>query len=204
MLKISEIKLPKETFGQKINFSLLAQANYVQSDKRHIGLRSTKTRSEVNRTTKKIYKQKGTGGARHGSRRANVFVGGGIIFGPRPVKRVLSLPKGVRNAAKKAAFSAKTKDKEVIVVSGISKVTKTKEVAEFLKKLTAKRFTFALSEKSGQVLRFFGNLKNVKAVFYKDITAHDILNGGLILIDDGVFEKAPAQKEKKTKERKTE
>jgi len=58
MLKIVEYKLPKDVFGQPINLKLLSQANYVYSERAHVGLRSTKTRSEVNRTTKKIYKQK--------------------------------------------------------------------------------------------------------------------------------------------------
>ena len=68
------MNLPKE-FDQKLNMPLLAQAVHVYEERSHVGLRNTKTRSEVNRTTKKIYKQKGTGGARHGSRRANLYVG---------------------------------------------------------------------------------------------------------------------------------
>jgi large subunit ribosomal protein L4 len=197
MLKIIEYKLPKEIFGQEINLKLLAQANFVFSSRAHIGLRNTKTRSEVNRTTKKVYKQKGTGGARHGSRRANVFVGGGIIFGPRAEKRVLTLSKGLKQAARISAFSAKAKDKEISVVSGVSKIAKTKEVAEFLKKLTAKRFTVLLSDKSGVANKFLRNLSNVRAVGYKDANALDILNGGQILIDEEVFEKKETKVAKK-------
>ena len=127
MLKIIETKLPKEVFGEKVNLNLLAQVNHVYTERSHTGLRSTQTRSEVNRTTKKVYKQKGTGGARHGSRRANLFVGGGVIFGPRPVRRILNLSQKVKAAGKIAAFSAKSMAKEVMVVSGLSSVTKSKE-----------------------------------------------------------------------------
>ncbi len=203
MLKIVEFKLPKETFGQAVNLPLLAQANYVDTSRAHVGLRNTKTRSEVNRTTKKVYKQKGTGGARHGSRRANLFVGGGIIFGPRPLKRVLILSQSLKNAAKVAAFSAKSKDKEVAVVSGLTKIAKTKEAAEFVKKLAAKRFTFLLSDKSQGAFRFLRNLANVRAVSYKDANALDILNGGMLLIDESVFaDKVKTKSEKGKSERK--
>jgi large subunit ribosomal protein L4 len=196
MLKVSEVKLPVKTFGAEVNLSLLAQANYVQTDRAHIGLRNTKTRGEINRTTKKVYKQKGTGGARHGSRRANVFVGGGVVFGPRAGKRVVSLSKSLRNAAKVAAFSARAKEKQVLTVSGTSKVAKTKEVAEFVKKLEGKRFTFVVSDKAKETMRFFRNLKNVEAVFFKDITAKQILTGGIILVDEEVFEKANKEEKK--------
>jgi len=88
--KAGGVILPKE-FGIKVNPLLLAQAIYVYEDRAHVGLRKTKTRSEVERTTKKVYRQKGTGGARHGSRRAPIFVGGGVALGPRPLKREVLL-----------------------------------------------------------------------------------------------------------------
>ena len=188
MLKIVETKLPKDVFGAEINLKLLAQVNHVYTERSHVGLRSTKTRSEINRTTKKVYKQKGTGGARHGSRRANLFVGGGVIFGPRPLRRILTLSQKVKLAGRVSAFSAKSKAKEIAVVSGLSNITKTKEISEFLKKQTAKRFTFFLSEKSLSAFRFLRNLSNARAILYKDASALDILNGGMLLIDEGSFE----------------
>lgn len=185
MLKVNnDFKLPKEVFGAEINLKLLAHVNHVYTERAHVGLRSTKTRSEINRTTKKVYKQKGTGGARHGSRRANLFVGGGVIFGPLPLRRILTLSQNVKMAGKIAAFSAKSKAKEVTVVSGFEGIKKVKEVSEFLKTLKAKRFTFFLSEESKQVTKFLRNLSNVKYVFYKDASALDVLNGGTLLIDE--------------------
>lgn len=188
MLKINkEFKLPKNIFGQEPNLNLLAQAIHIYRERSHIGLRNTKTRAEVNRTGKKVYKQKGTGGARHGSRRANLFVGGGVTHGPRPLRRILDLTTAMKNAAKIQAFSIKAKEKEVFVVSGISNVSKTKEISEFLKKLTAKTFTFILSEKTLEKGKFLRNLANAKAVSYRNINAFDIFYGGTLILDQDIF-----------------
>lgn len=203
--KVEETNLPKE-FGGKINLPLLAQAIYVYENRVHIGLRNTKTRSEVNRTTKKVYKQKGTGGARHGSRRAPIFVGGGIALGPRPLKRVLNLPKDIKNKAKSMAFSLKANDKELVFVSGISKITKTREAGDLVKalkkELSAKRFTFVLSEKAKEVSKFLKNLENASYVFYKDANALDIYRGGMIVVDEEIFGKKVKVEGQELKEKK--
>lgn len=202
MLKITDYKLPKETFGTKVNLDLLAHVFHVQEDRAHVGLRNTKTRSEVNRTTKKVYKQKGTGGARHGSRRANLFVGGGIIFGPRTERRILTLPRTLKNTAKLSAFSYKAKEKQITVVSGMDKVAKTKEISEFLKKSGVKNCTILLADKSKDSAKFYRNLKGVRTMFYKDVSAFEILRGGMLFIDEGVFEKEVAKKVVAKKETK--
>lgn len=197
--KVGEMDLPKEVFGQKVNLDLLAHANHVYEDRGHVGLRNTKTRSEVNRTTKKIYKQKGTGGARHGSRRANLYVGGGIIFGPRAVRRVLEMSLSQKKAAILAAFSAKATAGEIIAVRGISALGKTKEAGEFIKKvgdeLKAKRFTFLLSDGNLKNFRFLRNLKAATTVLYKNANAFDIIGAGTLVIDEDVFKaEKPAKK----------
>jgi large subunit ribosomal protein L4 len=191
--KTGEFTLPKEMFEQKPNLNLLAQAIYVYEDRLHVGLRKTKTRAEINRTTKKVYKQKGTGGARHGSRRANLFVGGGVALGPRPLKRTLSLSDALKKTAKTYAFSIKAGEKQIVVADGLTKIEKTKEAAILVKKLAeefkTKSFTFILSEKNGSVNMFLRNLGNAKAIPYKDINAYDIWNGGLLMLDSDIFEK---------------
>lgn len=191
--KTGEQTLPNDVFGVKPNMNLLAQAVYVYQRRAHVGLRKTKTRAEVNRTTKKLYKQKGTGGARHGSRRANLFVGGGVALGPRPIKRILTLSGAQRKSSKASAFSAKAGEKEIIVVSGLDKVVKTKEAGEFLKKIgeefKKKSFTFILSEKAKEAAKFLRNLGNANFVSYKDINALDIYTGGLLILDNDIFEK---------------
>lgn len=190
---VGELTLPKEVFEVKPNLNLLAQAVHVYRERSHSGLRKTKTRSEVNRTTKKLYKQKGTGGARHGSRRAPIFVGGGVALGPRPVRRIVSLSDALKNKAKVYAFSYKADKGEVVAAEGISKVAKTKEMAELLAKigsaLKAGRFTIVLSEKARPALRYLRNLKNLKTVFYKDVNAFDIVDGGMLILDTDIFAK---------------
>lgn len=202
-VKGEDMDLPKE-FGGEANLSLLAQAIYVYENRAHIGLRKTKTRSEVLRTSKKLYKQKGTGGARHGSRRAPIFVGGGVALGPRPVKRVLSLTTATKSKAKAIAFSLKAKEKELIFVSGISKIAKTKDAGELLEALKKtvgnKKFTFVLSDKAKNVSRFLKNLKNASFVLYTNANAYDIYKGGIVIMDEDIFasEKVSKSVEKKT------
>ncbi len=189
-VKSGDLTLPK-SFDEEINMNTLAQALRIYEERAHPGLRNTKTRSEVNRTTKKVYKQKGTGGARHGSRRANLFVGGGVVFGPRPERRMLNISDKLKIKAKLMAFAYKLDKKEIVAVTGLSKVTKTKEPAGFLTKLgtelAAKRFTFVLSEGAASANKFVRNLKDANFVSYKDINALDIYYGGTIIMDEGIF-----------------
>jgi large subunit ribosomal protein L4 len=198
--KVGELALPKEIFGQKINLKLLAQANHVYEERAHVGLRNTKTRSEVNRTTKKIYKQKGTGGARHGSRRANLYVGGGIIFGPRPLRRILDMSQSIKKAAILAAFSAKAKADEIIALRGISQLAKTNEAGKFIQKVEedtkAKRFTFLMSDTNLKSFRFLRNIKNITTVLYKNANAFDIIGAGQLVLDEDIFEKKAVKKVK--------
>lgn len=190
--KTGEQVLPKDIFEVKPNLNLLAQAVHVYEERGHVGLRRTQTRSEVNRTTKKVYKQKGTGGARHGSRRANLFVGGGVALGPRPERRVLTLPQALRNKARVYAFSLKAGEHEIIVVEGVGKIVKTKEAGDLIKKLAKElgvaRFTFVLSEKGNGARMFLNNLADAKTVSYREMNALDIYNGGILILDSVIFE----------------
>jgi large subunit ribosomal protein L4 len=189
-VKTGDEALPKE-FSQKVNLALLSQVVHVYEERGHIGLRKTKTRAEVNRTTKKIYKQKGTGGARHGSRRANLYVGGGVALGPRPIRRILTISGSMKSRSKLFAYSLKASEGKIIIVSDLSKVDKTKVIADLVKvlgKVTGeKRFTFILSEGAKAARKFFRNLKLVNAISWKDANAYDILNGGIIAIDSEIF-----------------
>jgi large subunit ribosomal protein L4 len=195
--KVGQEALPKE-FDQKVNITLLAQAIHVFEDRAHVGLRKTKTRAEVERTTKKVYKQKGTGGARHGSRRANLFVGGGVALGPRPEKRVLTMPLKMRVLARFMALNQKAGNGELILVTGLSKLEKTGSVLDLvtsLKKVTgAKRFTFILSDGAKNAVKFFRNLQMVKTHFWKNVNAYDVYNGGMVVLDSEIFPKKTKSK----------
>jgi large subunit ribosomal protein L4 len=195
--KTGEEALPKE-FDQKPNMALLAQAVHIFQERSHVGLRKTKTRAEINRTSKKVYKQKGTGGARHGSRRANVFVGGGVALGPRPIRRILTLPAAMKSRARLLAYSLKADEKQLILVSGISKIEKTKSVSELTKALTkatgAKRFTFVLADGANAVVKYFRNFTAANAIFWKNANAYDIFDGGMIVLDSEIFAKPASAK----------
>jgi large subunit ribosomal protein L4 len=201
--KSESFSLPKE-FGEKVNMDLLSQAIRVYEQKAHPGLAKAKTRAEVIRTKKKWYRQKGTGGARHGARSAPIFVGGGAAHGPRPVKRELSLPEKMRRKALNVAFSLKNENKEIVAVSGLSKINKTKDIQGLLKKLNkdypkAKKYTFALSEANLGIKKALKNLKDTNICAFKNLNAYSVIFGGLIILDKDIFEKKKAKKEAKKK-----
>jgi large subunit ribosomal protein L4 len=110
------LELPDAIFGLEPRQDILHRMIMWQLAKRQAGTHKAKTRGEVNRTTKKLGNQKGSGGARHGSRRAPIFVGGGKAFGPRPRSHAIDLPKKVRALALRHALSAKAQAAELIVL----------------------------------------------------------------------------------------
>ncbi|MGH7246030.1 MAG: 50S ribosomal protein L4, partial [Candidatus Levyibacteriota bacterium] len=137
---VSSMTLPKELFDMPINKTLMAQAVRVFLGNQRQGTVSTKTRGEVAGSTRKIYRQKGTGRARHGGIRAPIFVKGGIAHGPKPKDYTFSLPVKMRRKALFSALSAKVKEGGIRVVSGLSKIEpKTKPVAELLTAIAAEK-----------------------------------------------------------------
>src|SRR3989344_3368471 len=113
----TDVSLPKE-YVKTNAVSLLAQAVRVFEDRTHFGLSRVKTRSEVNISKKKIYKQKGTGGARHGAKSAHIFVGGGVVHGPTGMKRDLVLPLNMKKKALRIALSNKFASGKAVLVEG--------------------------------------------------------------------------------------
>lgn len=158
-----ELDLPKELFGAKVNKTLLAQALrvYLSNQKSHWG--HTKTRGEVQGSTRKIYKQKGTGRARHGSKMAPIFVKGGIAMGPRKRDVELGLPKKMKKAALVSALSQKLSEKQVFGVTGLDKASgKTKEAAQFIKNFGQKSALVITGQKIEPAHRAFNNIQGVK------------------------------------------
>jgi large subunit ribosomal protein L4 len=196
--KLSPTTLPK-SFEEKENLKLLAQAVRVYESKSHIGLVKTQTRAEVNRTKKKLYKQKGTGGARHGARSAPIFVGGGVAHGPRPLKRILVLPAKLRQKALGIALTLKTKNGEVFAVSGLSGIKKTREAKSLIEKIGGGKFTFVLKDVNSKIVMSLRNLKSTTILSFNELNAYKILLGGKIIFEKEIFE---PRKEKKLKIRK--
>lgn len=184
------MSLPKEIFGQKVNKILLAQAVRVYMTNKKTFTASTKTRGEVKASTAKIFRQKGTGRARHGSISAPIFVGGGIVFGPKPRKVTLDLPKKMKKAALISALAAKAMDNEIIGVSGLEKASgKTKEMVGLLAKINTKSALIVTDDKMDNVVRGVRNIPGVDVMPASLINAYEILRHHNLLITKEAIEK---------------
>ncbi|OGE64724.1 50S ribosomal protein L4 [Candidatus Daviesbacteria bacterium RIFCSPLOWO2_02_FULL_36_7] len=184
------LALPKEIFAAKVSKSLLAQAVRVYATNQKSLLASTKTRGEVEGSTAKIYRQKGTGRARHGAIRAPIFVGGGITFGPKPRKIRLDLPKKMKKAALFSALSVKAADKKVLGLSGLDKASgKTKEMAKLIEKLKAKSLLIVTGEKQDNVVRAIRNIPGADVLPVSLINAYEIVKHELLFVTKEAVEK---------------
>ena len=188
------MSLPKEIFGAKVNKKLLSQMARVYLNNRKTLPGSTKTRGQVEGSSAKIYRQKGTGRARHGSIRANLFVGGGIVFGPTPRKLILDFPKKMKKAALISAFSDKVAEKKVLGLSGLEKASgKTKQIFDLLNKVSKNPKNFSvliLTDKNiDNVLRAVKNLPGVSVLSVEAINAYEVLKHDLLLLTKEAVEK---------------
>lgn len=177
--------LPKSLFGTKVSPSLLAQAVRVFLSNQRSAKAKVKTRGEIDRTNHKLYKQKGTGGARHGSRSANVFVGGGVIFGPTGEQNYkLNLPTKMKGRAILGALTEKAEDKNVIVISNASKSDgKTKQSAELFSKVGIKGSTLIIASIPQAVFkRACRNLPKTDILQPGNINAYEIIKHKNLLI----------------------
>src|SRR2546421_1665231 len=113
------LTLNKDIFGLEPRTDLIQRCIVWQLAKRRAGTHAVKNRADIHRTGKKMYRQKGTGSARHGSARVNLFRGGGRSFGPHPRSHEIGLPKKMRTLALKHALSAKAKDDGIVVIDAL-------------------------------------------------------------------------------------
>lgn len=190
--EIEQIEIPESVFGEKPNPTLVAQAVRVYLANQRQGNASTKTRGEVHGSSRKIYKQKGTGRARQGSIRAPHRVGGGIAFGPVPHDFGLDLPQKMKKKALNIALSDKLRDGKIIFIDGLEKLKgRTKEAIEVLTalKLPRKKILFVLPERIELLER---SLRNIQKVSYEKvnlINTYSVLNSDyLIFLKDAVAE----------------
>lgn len=181
---------PASLFGAKVNAQLLAQAVRVYLSNQREGSASTKTRGEVEGSTRKIYRQKGTGRARHGAIRAPIFVGGGIVFGPRPHSFRLELPKKMRRVALGSALSRRREEESLRIVDGLETVEpKTKVMVKTLESFNVKRpILMVLSgEGAGSIIRAARNIAGVDILDAKSLNTYMILaHQGIVMTRDAV------------------
>ena len=202
-VKGQAITLPKN-FSEKENKILLAQAIRVYENRLHPGLSKTKRRGEVIATTRKVWRQKGTGRARHGARSAPIFVGGGKAHGPTGIKRRLVLPKKMRQKALNIALSMKASNGQVIIVDNTSSLKKTKEAQSLIDRIISKekkmekgqRFTFVLIDGNLQARLALRNIKGVGVIDYKNLNAYQVFFGEVLIFDKDIFDTKKGSKKK--------
>lgn len=178
-----KIQLSAGLFGAKINKQLLAQAVRVYLSRQRSGNASTKTRGEVEGSTRKIYRQKGTGRARHGGVRAPIFVGGGIVFGPKPRDFSLNITKKMGKRALASALTSQLKDSNVFVVDGLETLQpKTNMMDKTLKALGIIGKTLIVaSDNALSVTRATRNIRDVDVIPVKNLHTYAVLSHKKIL-----------------------
>ena len=189
------VELPDAIFGLEPRVDILHRCVRWQLAKRQRGTHDVKNRSEINRTGKKIYRQKGTGSARHGPARVNLFRGGGRSFGPTPRSHAIGLPKKVRALALKHALSAKAKDGGIIVLDRASvKDGKTKVLQQNLAKLG---LTSALIIDGAAIEANFAlaarNIPNIDVLPVQGINVYDILRRQVLVLTKSALEALEAR-----------
>jgi len=174
------------------NQAVLHQAMVRQRANTRQGTASTKTRSEVAGTSKKMYRQKGTGSARAGSRRSPLRRGGGVTFGPKPRSYRQAMPKKMRQLALKCALSAKAADGELMVLEQLElDEPKTKEMVRILRALGVESSALiATAEPEGKVIKSARNLPRVKTIPANLLNVVDILSHRMLLMTEEAVHKA--------------
>ena len=179
------IELPDAIFGLEPRADILHRCVRWQLAKRQRGTHDVKNRSEINRTGKKMYRQKGTGSARHGSARVNLFRGGGRSFGPTPRSHAIDLPKKVRALALKHALSAKAKDGGIVVLDKATvKDGKTKQLASHFEKLGWASGALIIdgAEIEAGFRNAARNIPNIDVLPIQGINVYDIMRRGKLVL----------------------
>ena len=189
------IKLDASVFGVEPNDHViyLDVKQYLANARQ--GTHKTKERGEVNRTTKKHHKQKGTGGARAGSLRSPIQRGGGTVFGPRPRTYGFKLNKKVKQLARKSALSMKVKSDNLKVVENFTfEAPKTKSLMDVLAALglDKKKSLFIIDDYNKNLYLSSRNLAGVKVVNASELSTYEIMNASEVILSEGAVEKLTA------------
>ena len=181
--RVRDAELPDSVFGIEPNRAVMHQALVRQLANARQGTHDTQTRAEVSRTTKKFYRQKGTGNARHGSRRAPTFRGGGVVFGPHPRDYTQRMPKRMRRLALRSALSARAAEDAVVLVEDISAIgLKTKDMANLMGSICPDSSALVLLAPGDNAERSLRNLANVKYLNAGYLNIRDILGHDRVVL----------------------
>jgi large subunit ribosomal protein L4 len=181
------IELPDEIFGIEPNEHVvyLAVKQYLAAQRQ--GTHKVKTRAEVQGASRKLHRQKGTGGSRKGNIRNPLYKGGGTVFGPKPHAYDFKLNRKVKDLAKISALSAKAKDSNIVIVEDVTlNAPKTKEFAGILDSLKVgdKKALFIIPEYNDNVYMSSRNIPSVLTTLLSDLNTYDLVNSDVIVFTE--------------------
>jgi large subunit ribosomal protein L4 len=181
------LELPDDIFGIEPNDHVIYLAVKQYQAAQRQGTHKVKTRAEVQGASRKLHKQKGTGGSRKGNIRNPLYKGGGTIFGPKPHSYDFKLNKKVKDLAKVSALSYKTKSNALFVVEDIQfEAPKTKQVADALKSLSlsGKKALFVVDELNENLYLSLRNISKVQSCALTDLNTYDIVNADALILTE--------------------
>ena len=182
--EVGEIALSDEVFASEVSTSAMHTVVRAFLNAQRQGTQSAKTRTEVRGGGRKIYRQKGTGNARHHGRRAPQFTHGGVVFAPKPRDYRISVPRKVRRLAMRSALTCKVNEAEMIVIDQLTIAeAKTKNIVKMLKALGADKKALIVTKDVDQmIVRASNNIPGVKTTFVGSLNVHDILDCDKMII----------------------
>ena len=183
-----KVKLSDDIFAIEPNdHAIYLDVKLILANQRQ-GTHKSKERNEVAYSTRKLKRQKGTGGARAGSRKSGTIVGGGRIFGPRPRNYGFKLNKKVKDLARKSALSYKAKDNGIMLIEDFNFETpRTKNYIGLMSnlKLNDKKTLVVLAESNNSIYLSARNLSNTKVISASEVNTYDILNANNLVLTEG-------------------
>lgn len=181
------IDLPEEIFGVEPNDHAIYLAVKQYQAAQRQGTHKVKTRAEVKGASRKLHKQKGTGGSRKGNIRNPLYKGGGTIFGPKPHGYGFKLNRKVKDLAKISALSYKAKENAIVVVEEMNlDVPKTKQAADMLKALSFsdKKALFIIPDYNDNLYLSLRNIPSATSTLLADVNTYDILNADVLVLTE--------------------
>jgi len=183
-----KIKLSKDIFGIEPNdHAIYLDVKQYLANQRQ-GTHKTKQRAEINRTTKKAFRQKGTGGARRGSMKSPLVRGGGRVFGPQPRDYSFKLNKKLKTLARLSALTYKAKQNNIMVLENFTmEKARTKEYASILKNLNLEnqKVLFVIPENNANIYLSSRNIQKNKVITAMDLNTYDVLNAAKLVLVEG-------------------
>lgn len=182
------VELPDDVFGIEPNDHVIYLAVKQYQAAQHQGTHKVKTRAEVHGASRKLHRQKGTGGSRKGNIRNPLYKGGGTVFGPKPHSYDFKLNKKVKDLAKMSALSYKTKNNSLLVVEDVKlDAPKTKEFSDALKSwnLKGKKTLFVTDELNDNLYLSLRNIDTVLSCVLTDLNTYDIINADALVLTEG-------------------